>query len=291
MGDEARRAANGRWWSVQVEGRLYDYRAGVPSIARDRERFSSLEACAQWRVWDAFYLLVDGYEEIAHGLADYAVLVAEEALRTESFERQFRVMKAVAYSDEQVEDESFRPSHLQRSIEVASGRRNCLLAIHYARWFGTGVREMGSLRDALEWERERYELLVKQYMKAARVDAQSLAGLLQAYVEAGDFRAAADLCRRDYEKPVWEMPRTRGAGRDQVHVLYLLAELGLGEHDALDVVRACTRQWYDRSRNWPTDRSIVTLMERSRLGWAYLWQKHFGGVIEMRPLLDDLRGY
>lgn len=284
-------SANREWWSVQLDARLDQYQAGVPSLAGDRVRFSSLEWCAQRRVWDAFYVLAAGLEHLAHAVSDYVMVVAEEALQSESFERQFRKMKTVPESNTVVEDDSFQPSALHVSIERASGRANCLEALHYARWFRTGTRPMDLWAEMLIWRRQYYELMVKQYMKLRRVGAVTMLPLMRGYVEGANFREAVDLYRRDYEKPLRDWPPTRAAGRSQVHVLYLLALHGLGETDVLDVVRACVQQWHRRSHDWTSEPCHSPLLDQGRLAWAYLWQAHFGGITEFRALLDELRGY
>lgn len=309
--DAAFREANRQDWEPQVHSRVSDYRS-FPSLEQDRTRVSSLEKRARDRCHDAFYLLAGGEDELALRVAEYAAAVAREALRTESFERMF--YRRIPTPDGlEKDDPTFQPTPLMEQVQRTRGVMHCREVLHYCHWFRSGERPMDLWAEVVDVSREFYELFCRQYLEQERTNALSLAPILRKYVEGEQFESASELYWKDYRNPLLELPNDLGVLRGdsldddpefepedseeyveayaggRVQTLYALAEHLRGQAGLRPLARAGVEHWFHQCRDWTT--GVAGLSAFDRLGWAYLYGKHFSGVTELRPLLHDLRGY
>lgn len=277
---------NRHWWETQVRSKVdrYTVHLATKTIAEDFIACDSLQQCADTYATEAFYLLTADQDRLAYQLADRAIIAANEALQSESFERMFRRVKLLVADDPDtyVDDESFQPTSKQLHIQKTVGKMKTLRALQYAMWFKTGERPLELLREVTQLHQQYYDLYSRQFGKCAVND------LIRDYTEAGFFVDTIDLFEEELGKTK-PSNKERHSDHNVAYTMCRLSEYALGNQDISSIVSKMVDHWYKRSTQWYiTDWSLPWDMQ---LTWAYLRAKHFTGVTELRPLLDDLRGY
>lgn len=281
---------NREWWQGRV-GSALRASAEIPTLEESRQRFPSLQRCAHWYIERAFEFFATEYAERADSAADLVIQAAQEALRTEDFERIF-----VQYKDKDPladplfeEDKAFEPSVEQARIQNTAGRMQTLKALHDAIWFRTGERPKELWEKAARLHRDYYDLYVRGVPYP-----QSLVSLLMDHVEAQRYEDAMSLYQKN-QRPMenpwkgWVPSKDRPPKRNVPRVLSLLSAFALGDRSLEQTVRSEVEHQYVKCLLWHAPAEF--LKWRDKLGWAYLRGKHLTGVTDIHALIHDLRGY
>jgi hypothetical protein len=275
------REDNERWWQVQITSVAESYPPLSPArtIEEDEEFFLSLQECVSTYLHNAFSLLVGECDDVASHLLDRTVERAQEALRTESFERYGMVEPpgGLPVPGKLELHETLQPTPKMIRTKKLYGRLDTLESLHYALWFKTGERPMDMFRESLELRKEYYMLRKDGFER-----------LLLNAVQAEDYEYVISWCRRKIPKAALP-PKDNHFRRSNKHVLYVLSEYALGRDDLEPFARSGVDYWFEWCLDWVTpDASLPWWI---RLGWAYLRGRHFTGVTDIRALIRELRGF
>lgn len=278
------RDANRSWWQRHTDARADYYLKGLSGkTPGDDMGFSSLENAAWVYANHAFDFLAGDRDDLAADAIERAIWTAEEALRTESYNRLYYRMKPVGgiaphAPGGSVVDETFKPTPKQVATEKLCGRMKSLEHLHYALWFKTGERPMDLFRQSVDLRKECFVLR----------QGEEFPELLQNSVQAEDYEYAMGLAKKQVPRAT-SPPKNAHFALNEAYALFIVANYGLGRQDLEPYARIAVDHWYGRSLDWTHHGSDLPWW--TALGWAYLRGRFFAGVLDSRSLIKELRGY